>query len=127
MPNNDLYGDPGRVLKRVLAAVAESGAESLTGTAIPAMYGFDAIYYRELDDGRCIVVYRLVMGTVRVTTSEIGSLFLDDAWCYSHASAGLMAASAWDGNGDPPEGWFRHIRTARRRPEGDPEREYVAR
>ncbi len=30
----------------------------------------------------------------------------------------------WEGEGEPT-GWFRHPRTGRRRPDGDPEREYV--
>jgi hypothetical protein len=30
----------------------------------------------------------------------------------------------WDGQGEPQD-WFRHPKTGRRRPDGDPSREYV--
>jgi hypothetical protein len=122
--DDDLYGAPGEVLQRVIDATRS--IQPQVGIDVPEMYG-DATYYRELPNGRCIVLYPLIMGTVRITVSDIGSPTLDDAWCYSVPGAGLLAAMCWDGEGDPPEGWFRHIGSARRRPEGDPEREYIAR
>jgi hypothetical protein len=79
-----------------------------------------------LPDGRAIAVYPLLMGTVRVVIGGIGDGGFDDAWCYAVPMAGRAAASAWDGKGDPPTGWFRHVQSGRRRPEGDPEREYIA-
>lgn len=35
-----------------------------------------------------------------------------------------MAFATWDGTGDP-DGWIRHLGTGRRRPGGDPSKEYV--
>lgn len=80
---------------------------------------------RELPDGRVIVVYPLIMGTARVCIGPAGADFYDDAWCYATPVEAIAACEAWDGEGDPPVGWFRHIGTGRRRPDGDPAREYV--
>lgn len=49
----------------------------------------------------------------------------EDRWCYANREKAETALRAWDGTGEPT-GWFHHPRTARRRPEGDPGREYVA-
>lgn len=48
----------------------------------------------------------------------------DDRWCYKTRLAAAAAAHVWDGHGEPV-GWHRHPDTGRRRPEGDPTREYV--
>lgn len=122
--DTDLYGDEKIVVGRVLAAT--EGFDSLPAMPVPDICR-GATYYRELPNGRCIVLYVLIPGTVRITVGDVGSNMYDDAWCYASLAAGVIAASCWDGEGDPPEGWFRNIGSARRRPEGDPEREYVAR
>jgi hypothetical protein len=119
-----LYGDPRKVLERVLIAISDLEVNPSEPHDARVK---EAIYYRATDDGREIVVYMLLMGTVRVVIGEVGELVFDDAWCYSTPEAGLLAASHWDGNNDPPEGWFRHLGSGRRRPEGDPAREYIAR
>jgi hypothetical protein len=113
---------PAGVLRRVMANVT---AEAQRSWEIPELcHGAD--YYRETDDGHAIVVYPLVMGTVRVVVGPAGEPFYDDAWCYADPVAGLLAAACWDGKGDPPEGWFRNINSRRRRPAGDPALEFVA-
>ena len=48
-----------------------------------------------------------------------------DRWCYDDFQSALAAFELWDGSGEPP-GWHRHPSTGRRRPDGTPEREYVA-
>lgn len=82
---------------------------------------------RELEDGRMLVVYPLVMGTVRLCIGPPNIGTYDDAWCYQTPAEGLIAMAQWDGEGDPPVGWFRHIGSGRRRPGGDPDQEYVMR
>lgn len=82
---------------------------------------------RDLPDGRVLVLYPLIMGTVRLCIGHQDSSTYDDAWCYQTPAEGLAAMAEWDGEGDPPDGWFRHIGTGRRRPDGDPTREYIAR
>lgn len=47
-------------------------------------------------------------------------------WCYQTREGAEKALSEWTGEGEP-EGWFRHPRTWRRRPDGDPSREYEER
>jgi hypothetical protein len=47
-----------------------------------------------------------------------------DRWCYVNRSKAEAAIAAWDGFGEP-QGWHRHPSTGRRRPDGDPEREYI--
>jgi hypothetical protein len=86
------------------------------------------LYERELDDGRVVVVYPLVMGTARLCIGgSDDTSYYDDAWCYMQPVTAIVAASTWDGNGDPPDGWFRNISSGRRRTAGDPTREYVQR
>jgi hypothetical protein len=36
----------------------------------------------------------------------------------------VTALIEWDGEGEP-SGWFRNPQTGRRRPDGDPEKEYI--
>ena len=43
---------------------------------------------------------------------------------YESDLGAILAATEWDGDGEPM-GWHRHPSTGRRRPEGDPEMEYV--
>lgn len=86
-----------------------------------------ALLARELDGGVLIVVYPMAFGNGRVClgTLEDRSGF-DDAWCYATCEQAIEAAAIWDGAGDPPVGWHRHIRSGRRRPNGDPAKEYIA-
>lgn len=85
-----------------------------------------AIYHRELPDGRVIVIYPQIF-TTRLCIGPAKGQTYDDAWCYHHPDVALVAASQWDGQNDPPDGWHRHIGTGRRRPHGDPTREYIQR
>lgn len=86
-----------------------------------------ALYERPLDDGRELVVYPMLY-TFRLCIGAQGATTYDDAWCYDSAAAAVLAAQAWDGAGtDPPHGWHRHINSGRRRPGGDPNREFVRR
>lgn len=50
----------------------------------------------------------------------------DDTWIYDveQVDAGWRAALGWDGGGEPG-GWYRHVQSGRRRPDGDPAKEFV--
>lgn len=65
--------------------------------------------------------------TVGVVIGTIGSPMFDETWCYEDRPSALAAVAAWDVDGGQvePEGWHRHIRTGRRRPGGDPTKEYI--
>jgi hypothetical protein len=80
-------------------------------------------YWRALDETTEITVYPMTFGKGRVCIGPRHSMSVDDAWCYPTLSAAIAAAKAWDGTGDPPDGWTRNPQTGRRREDGDPERE----
>lgn len=83
-----------------------------------------ALYQRELDDGRVIVVYQMFYNA-RICIGPANEPTYDDAWCYPDQATALKAAAEWDGEGDPPVGWIKQVGTGRRRVDGDPSREYV--
>lgn len=86
------------------------------------------LYRRELEDGREIVVYPMLY-TLRLCVGPVGDGY-ERAWCYEprpkYGVPALIAAEMWDGEGDPPDGWIKEVGTERRRPDGDPAREFVA-
>lgn len=49
---------------------------------------------------------------------------VNDNWCYDSEEAAVAALDSIE-EGKEPEGWFRHIETGRRRPDGDPSKEYI--
>ena len=88
--------------------------------------GDDYLHVRRLPDGRAIYLLPMLHDNVRVAIGDVGSLYLDDGWCYQAGQVDLAwrAALGWNGEGEP-EGWYRHPDTGRRRPGGDPAQEYV--
>jgi hypothetical protein len=80
---------------------------------------------RVLDDGRVVRLHKMFGQNTRLTlaTNE-DSLFFEQMYCYHDTLKAVEQACTWDGNGDP-EGWYRHINTGRRRPDGDPAKEYI--
>jgi len=80
---------------------------------------------RILPDGRKLWLYRM-MFTYRLCLGRAGNdLWYEDAWCYETKEAGLKAMNDWTLETLEPTGWHRHPNTGRRRPEGDPAKEYV--
>ncbi len=52
----------------------------------------------------------------------------EDRWCYETVAQATDALAKWSGaDGTEPEGWHRHPPSGRRRKNGDPATEYVAR
>lgn len=89
-----------------------------------------AVLYRALEDGRELVVYPMLPGQHRLTIGDQGSQIYADAWCYPNVVYTAEALVMWDGQGDPPGPWFRHIGSGRRRrfnEIGDVVEEYVLR
>lgn len=78
-----------------------------------------------IDDTRYAGIFKfmytcaIIVG--RVEDSKYG---YDDRWCYHDHEAAKKALDAWDGI-DEPEGWHRHPKSGRRRPDGDKSKEYV--
>lgn len=83
-------------------------------------------YARDLGDGRGVWVMPMLNGNGRLVVGPIEGQWLDEAYCYDSVVLAVAGALAWDGVGEP-EGWKRHIGSGRRRPNGDPSREYVER
>lgn len=82
---------------------------------------YDSI--RQLPDGRLIGVKRLLFHwTLHIDIHEIG---YEDSYCYTARDQAVEAMAAWDGSGDPGGGWHRHPKSGRRRPDGDPAKEFV--
>lgn len=88
--------------------------------------GDDMEYRRDLGNGDEVCVMRMTYGKGRITIGQVGALYYEDCWCYGSVKAAVKAAEVWDGEGDPPDGWHRHPASGRRRPDGDPKKEYVA-
>jgi len=86
-----------------------------------------ALYYRDLgdEDGRAISVWAMTFGKARVCIGPNDFPTYDGGWCYEDPRLAIASAHAWDGNGDPPDGWHRDVMRGRRRPNGDPKLEHV--
>jgi hypothetical protein len=81
---------------------------------------------RDLPDGRRLWLHPMLFGNLRLSLGPREGVTFDENYCYHDAEAAWRAALEWSGEGEP-SGWIRHIESARRRPEGDAAREYVAR
>ena len=78
-----------------------------------------------LDDGRVVRLHKMMGQNTRITLADgEDSEVFTSMYCYHDLKKSVEQALLWDGNGDP-EGWYRHINTGRRRPGGDPAKEYV--
>jgi hypothetical protein len=77
---------------------------------------------RVLPDGRVIGVKRLLFHwTLHVDVNWYGYA---DNYCYETLEQAMAGYGQWTGSGEPT-GWHRHVKTGRRRPNGDPAQEYV--
>ncbi len=90
----------------------------------------DYIAQIALPDGRIISVVPLLYSQANLGISpppppyEHAGWFFD-VWMYETPVKALLAALSWDGQGEP-EGWWRHPATGRRRPGGDPAKQYIS-
>lgn len=83
----------------------------------------EALYVKRLGD-RIITVYRQIYNA-RVCVGPDDGISIDDSWDYPSTEQAIAAAEAWDGEGDPPVGWHRNLKTGRRRPDGNALLEYI--
>lgn len=87
----------------------------------------EALESRTLDDGRTLDVVALGYGYAHfgiILPEDAGLGIYSDAYQYQSREAALEALRTWDGTEEPP-GWYRHYHTGRRRPDGDPAKEFV--
>lgn len=106
---------------------AEICSARLKGT-IAVFEGAYYLHVRPLGDGRAVFLLPMTFGNTRIAIGDVDADYFDDGWCYQHSENDLAwrAALGWDGEGEP-DGWYRHPDTGRRRPGGDPAKEYVYR
>jgi hypothetical protein len=84
---------------------------------------------RRLPDGRQLWLYPMMFTHKLCLGPADNALWFDDSWCYPTREAGMQALETWDPLNPEtlePDGWHRHPRTGRRRPDGDPTQEYVS-
>jgi hypothetical protein len=72
-----------------------------------------------------IIVAQLFNMLLTVSSPESYMLGVyDDGWWYDDFESAVRGLNEWNGEGEP-EGWYRHRKTGRRRPGGDPDKEYI--
>lgn len=71
-----------------------------------------AIGYRNLDDGRVVVLYPMIFN-VRLVIGPQNEPFYDAGWCYDRDRVvdALYALEHWDGSGAPPGVWKKEVGT----------------
>lgn len=69
-----------------------------------------ALGYRDLDDGRVLVLYPMIF-TVRLCVGPQNFGGYDRAWCYlpEQTADAVNALNVWDGNGEPPGEWHKEV------------------
>lgn len=85
-----------------------------------------AIYQRSVCDGMEICVFPRMFNAILTYGRADDQCGYITHWCYETPGQAVQAAEEWSAVDGEPEGWFRHSQTGRRRPNGDPEQEYVA-
>lgn len=84
---------------------------------------------RVLEDLTILKVEELHVGYVLISRSTAQDVCLgvwSEGWYYRSVDAACAALGAWTDEPEP-SGWVRHLPSNRRRPDGDPAREYVRR
>jgi hypothetical protein len=77
-------------------------------------YGPTLIAYRELPDGREVILHRVIY-TWRISIGQQRSRYLEDAWCYEIFEHARSAFHAWDPLIErEPVGWSQHPESGRR-------------
>ena len=93
---------------------------------IPEHFAADGcLYYRALPDDQEITVWPMTYGKARLCIGLQQSMGYEDGYCYESRARALKAARLWSGEGDPLDGWHRHLNSGRRREGGDPAKETV--
>jgi hypothetical protein len=87
------------------------------------------LYQKDLGNGMELCVYPRMYNSTLVI-GPVGDHCYITQWCYESPAQAITAAEEWqDADKFPksePDGWFRHAESGRRRPNGDPEKEYIA-
>lgn len=79
--------------------------------------------WRILPDGRSLSLTRQIFNWKLGVSPTRDCGFYDSTWEYLDFDHAFTAYMTWDGD-EEPEGWYRHPMSGRRRPEGDPTKEF---
>ncbi len=82
------------------------------------------LHAKLLEDGRWVGIHRLAFHYSLMIGTVGDYVGYDDRYCYQHLGLVLRAFADFDGEVEPL-GWHRNPRTGRRRPDGNPEQEYI--
>ena len=83
------------------------------------------LHRRVLEDGSILYLEPMLQGNLSLAHAAGPEPWHDlDRYCYHDHDAAWRAVLGWNGKGDP-EGWYRHPRSGRRRPDGDIDNEYI--
>lgn len=85
-----------------------------------------ALATRTLADGRVIDLWPEIF-TYKLTLSrDMKAGDWDDGYEFQSMFVAMRAFEDWNPDEAEPTGWYRHYKTNRRRPDGDPTKEYIA-
>jgi hypothetical protein len=107
----------------------------MTTIELAALWRDDIAGYRIAETAtHWVDVTAFLFTTAIVFTPKGDPTVYVDRWCYRDLEAAAAAARGWDTaaawtgrpGGPEPTGWHRHPGTGRRRPGGDPTKEYVS-
>jgi hypothetical protein len=81
--------------------------------------------YTVFPNGRDACISRMMF--TYALLSDLAEWGYGDRWCYDSLWAAMEGMAEWASRGGEgePTGWHRHVDTGRRRPDGDPAKEYV--
>lgn len=79
-----------------------------------------------LPDGQALAVVPMLFGKARLCLGPEDLQTYDRGWCYDDPQVAVSELNRWDpAKEHEPNGWMREPATGRRRPGGDPAKEYV--
>lgn len=82
---------------------------------------------RDLGDGSYVMIRPLLFHWMLIRGDFEDLIGYWDRWCYADEAGARAALNVFPEHPDPsyePSGWHRHPPSRRRRPDGDPSREY---
>ncbi len=81
---------------------------------------------KDLGEGFYGQIMPMLLGNWRLCLGRYDDeVNVENAWCYHGLLRAAQALADWTDPDKEPDGWVRNPQTGRRRPDGDPAKEYV--